>query len=203
MITYSSCESKNFSNRGLRCIFRAAVSTRVRRIFVMHYNDVKMSVVASQITSLTIVYSNVYLIRRSKKTSKLRVTGLCAGNSPVTGEFPTQRASSAENVSIWWRHHGYCHCHHSPISTEQLTIEYCCMQYGITITLCTLYIKNKSVISKSPFCAAIFNWVKLRYGRRYFQFAREYLPCLHGRGISPYIMQLLRLGPSCQRQPLD
>ena len=25
---------------------------------------------------------------RSKKTSKLRVTGLCAGNSPVTGEFP-------------------------------------------------------------------------------------------------------------------
>ena len=26
--------------------------------------------------------------RRSKKTSKLRVTGLCAGNSPGTGEFP-------------------------------------------------------------------------------------------------------------------
>ena len=43
--------------------------------------------------------------RRSKKTSKLRVTALCAGNSPVTGEFPTQRASNAENVSIWWRHH--------------------------------------------------------------------------------------------------
>ena len=43
--------------------------------------------------------------RRSKKTSKLRVTGLCAGNSPGTGEFPAQRASNAENVSIWWRHH--------------------------------------------------------------------------------------------------
>ena len=43
--------------------------------------------------------------RRSKKTSNLRVTGLCAGNSPVTGEFPAQRASNAENVSIWWRHH--------------------------------------------------------------------------------------------------
>ena len=38
---------------------------------------------------------------RSKKTSKLRVTGLCAGNSPGTGEFPTQMASNAENVSIW------------------------------------------------------------------------------------------------------
>ena len=28
---------------------------------------------------------------RSKKTSKLRVSGLCAENSPVTGEFPAQR----------------------------------------------------------------------------------------------------------------
>ena len=43
--------------------------------------------------------------RRSKETSKRRVTGLCAGNSPGTGEFPAQRASNAENVSIWWRHH--------------------------------------------------------------------------------------------------
>ena len=41
---------------------------------------------------------------RSKKTSKLRVTGLCEGNSPVTDEFPTQRARNAENASIWWRH---------------------------------------------------------------------------------------------------
>ena len=43
--------------------------------------------------------------RRSMKTSELRVTGLCEGNSPVTGEFPAQRASNAEYVSIWWRHH--------------------------------------------------------------------------------------------------
>ena len=42
--------------------------------------------------------------RRSKKTSKLRVTGLCEGNSPVIGEFTAQRASNAETVSIWWRH---------------------------------------------------------------------------------------------------
>ena len=45
--------------------------------------------------------------RRSKKISKLRVTGLCARNSPETGEFPAQMASNAENVSIWWRHHDY------------------------------------------------------------------------------------------------
>ena len=43
--------------------------------------------------------------RRSKKTSKLCVTGLCEGNSPVTGELPAQRATNAENISIWWRPH--------------------------------------------------------------------------------------------------
>ena len=43
---------------------------------------------------------------RSKKTSKPRVTGLCAGNSPGTCEFPAQMASSAETfhlmTSSWW-----------------------------------------------------------------------------------------------------
>ena len=42
--------------------------------------------------------------RRSKKTSKLRVTGLCEGNWSVTGEFLAQRVSNAEN--IFWRHNG-------------------------------------------------------------------------------------------------
>ena len=46
--------------------------------------------------------------RRSNITSKLRTTGLCEGNSPVTGEFPAQRASDAENVCIWWRHYVMC-----------------------------------------------------------------------------------------------
>ena len=52
---------------------------------------------------------------RSKKTSKLRATGLCEGNPavtgglcegnpPVTGGFPSQRACNAENASIWWRY---------------------------------------------------------------------------------------------------
>ena len=49
---------------------------------------------------------NRLFMRRSKKTSKLRVTGFCVGNSPVNGEFPAQMASNAENVSTWLRHHG-------------------------------------------------------------------------------------------------
>ena len=46
---------------------------------------------------------NRFFRRRSKKTPKLCVTGLCEGN--VTGGFPSERASDAENVYIWWRHH--------------------------------------------------------------------------------------------------
>ena len=46
---------------------------------------------------------------RSKKKSKLRVTGLWGGNSPVTGEFPAQKASNVKKVSIWWRHHELYH----------------------------------------------------------------------------------------------
>ena len=45
--------------------------------------------------------------RRSKKTSKFRAAVLCKGNSLVTGQFPSQRGSNAENV--WWRHHEFQH----------------------------------------------------------------------------------------------
>ena len=64
-----------------------------------------MSAVASQITSITTVYSTVYSGADQRKHKKIRVTGFCEGNSQVTDEFPAQMASNAENVSIWWRHH--------------------------------------------------------------------------------------------------
>ena len=90
-----------------------------------NYNDVIMSMMASLITSLTSVYSTVYSRYRSKKTSKLRVTGLCEGNSQVTSEFPTQRASNIENVSIWWHHHDmHTHTEYIP-SNISWSILYC------------------------------------------------------------------------------
>ena len=55
-----------------------------------HYTDVMMGAMTSQITSHGIVYSTVYWGANQRK-SKLRVTGLCAGNSLVTGEFPAQK----------------------------------------------------------------------------------------------------------------
>ena len=50
---------------------------------------------------------NRLFMRKSKKTSKLRFTGLCVGNSPVAGEFSAEMASNTENISIWWRHNVY------------------------------------------------------------------------------------------------
>ena len=67
--------------------------------------------------------------RRSKKTSKLRVTGLCAGNSPGTGEFPAQMASNAENVSIWWRHHDFSFI--SPLMTIKKSVFTCRLTHSL------------------------------------------------------------------------
>ena len=54
-----------------------------------------MGSMASQITTLPILYSAIYSD---------------ADQRPVTGEFPAQMASGAENVSIRWRHHEQIQC---------------------------------------------------------------------------------------------
>ena len=70
-----------------------------------HYNDVIMGALASQITSLTIVYSTVYSgADQRKHQSSASLAFVRTGNSLVTGEFLIQRASNAENVCILWRH---------------------------------------------------------------------------------------------------
>ena len=94
------------AGRALECLLRVFWGQIDRAISITTVYDVIMSAMASRITSLTIVYSIVYSSADKKKISQLRVTGLCTEDSSVTGEFPTQRASKAENVSIWWRHHG-------------------------------------------------------------------------------------------------
>ena len=88
---------------------------------MLHHNSyVIMGAMVSQLTGVSIVYSTdcwgAY-----EKNIKLRVTGLCEGNSPVIGEFPAQRASNAENASIWWRHQSlkfqlsFFNCHLSTV----------------------------------------------------------------------------------------
>ena len=83
--------------------------------------------------------------RRSKKTSKLRVTGLYEGNSPVTGEFPAQSASNVEYVSVWWRHHAVegfkskCSLH---------------VSFGYRITPCNKHHRIISSMTDATHCAS-------------------------------------------------
>ena len=79
------------------------VADSIRR---SHYGDVIMSAIASQITSLTIVYSTVYWGADQRKHQS-SASLASVRNSPVTEEFPEQKANNAENVSVWRRHHGY------------------------------------------------------------------------------------------------
>ena len=83
-------------------------ATRSALVWTIHYNDVIMGTIASQITSLTIVFSTIY----SDADQNIKVSRhwpLC-GNSPGTGEFPTQMAINTENFSISWRHHDLNQC---------------------------------------------------------------------------------------------
>ena len=83
------------------------VIVTIHSCWAFRYNDVIMSVMASQITSLTIVCSSDYSEMHIKENIK------APRHWPLWGKFTgdrwipctTQRASNAENVSIWWRHH--------------------------------------------------------------------------------------------------
>ena len=103
---------------------------------------------------------NLLFRRRSKKTAKLRVTGFCEGNSPVTGEFPAQRATIAENVSIWWLHHGLF------LSITFLHIEGCmCWTGPFEFRWLKVYIHNPSYYHHQigsihlSHCCHIFPWL--------------------------------------------
>ena len=62
-----------------------------------------MSAMASQITGVSMICTTA--CSSADQRSKLRVTCLCEGNSPVTGEIALLRASNAKTVSVWRRHY--------------------------------------------------------------------------------------------------
>ena len=66
----------------------------------IHYGDVIMGVIASQITSLTVVYPTVY-----SDADKRKHQSSAPRHWPLWGEFTVQMASNVEIVYIWWRHH--------------------------------------------------------------------------------------------------
>ena len=68
-----------------------------------HYSDNIMGMMASQIISLTIVYSTVYSSADQRKHSKLRISGLCAGNLPVNSphKWPATRKMFPFDAMQW------------------------------------------------------------------------------------------------------
>ena len=66
-----------------------------------------MSTMVSQITSNSTDYSTACSCLPQRNHQNSTLLALCEGNPPVTGGFPSQRASNAETVSIPW-------CHVSP-----------------------------------------------------------------------------------------
>ena len=67
---------------------------------MIQYNDIIIGAMASQIISLTIVYSTVNSDADQRKHQSSASLAICEWNLSVTGEFPAQMASNAENVSI-------------------------------------------------------------------------------------------------------
>ena len=60
-----------------------------------------MSAMASQIIGVS-MFAQQFVQRKQQSSASMAVM---RGIHLVTGGFPLQRASKAENVSIWWCHH--------------------------------------------------------------------------------------------------
>ena len=72
-------------------------------MFMWYYSDMKMSAMAAHITDVSIVCSIVCSGTAQSKRQSSSSLGF-------VGRIPrSQRASNAENVSILWRHHDWCH----------------------------------------------------------------------------------------------
>ena len=70
---------------------------KTTKLYLVHYSEARMSAMASQITGVSIVYWTVFPGADQRKHQSFA--------SPLTGEFPTQRARNTKNIAIWWPNH--------------------------------------------------------------------------------------------------
>ena len=82
---------------------KGKLSIKGKRTGFSHYNDVIMGTIASQITNLTIVYSDADQRKHMYQSSASLAFVRGIHRRPVNS--PHKLASNAENASIWWRHH--------------------------------------------------------------------------------------------------
>ena len=103
--------------------------------------------------------------RTSKKTLKFRVTGLCVGDSLVTGEFPAQRASNAvgatntfqmRNFTVWDKmyfllltRHGW---YNQVVDHGNYKTTYMQIDHQLTINILYYFTERKSYIHHEKWC---------------------------------------------------
>ena len=101
-------------------------------VHLKHYNDVIMSAITSQITSLTIVHSTVYSDADQRKHQSFASLAFVLG------------IHRAVNVSIWWRHHdlghllGYWEMHPRATATQSQRYFCTCHDSMTALVECTV-----------------------------------------------------------------
>ena len=95
-----------------------------------------MSVMASQITSLK-MFIQLFIQAQIKENIKAQRHWPLWGEFTGDWEFPAQRASYAENVSIWWNFLCYMQCHIkltvNVVISQDVNYQFCNNQYKCLI----------------------------------------------------------------------
>ena len=91
-------------------------------------------------------------LRKHQSSASLAIVG-------GISEFPTQKASSVENVSIWWRHHGVLN-----IYSQHLYYNFLKRSVCILTSISLMY----TYIPCNPFDSVISNTLRPKRNRRHF-----------------------------------
>ena len=124
------------------------------------YSDVITGTIASQITSVSIIYLTVSTgaDQNIKAPRHWPLWGEFTGDRwipPGTGEFLAQMASNAENVSIWWRHHVAGYRVNLRVNSSRSSNACMCLQTGpslIHTTACGLFLAEPLSKLKPDYC---------------------------------------------------
>ena len=90
-----------------------------------------------------------------KETSNSALLTLCEENSSVTGEFPSQRSSNAENVSILWRHHVFSVSWQLSLGAETWNCRYCWVHSNVQRVSHSFLLLVKVISSKF----GVYDWL--------------------------------------------
>ena len=107
--------STRWSLRDLDAIFKMQFQS------CLHYCDVTMTMMASQITSLTVVYLIVYSDADQRKHQSVALLAFVRGIHRWPVNSPHKGPVTRKNVSIWWRRHDWL------VSADLIIMPYRCM----------------------------------------------------------------------------